>query len=83
LTFAALHLACMRLIVGIVPAHLAATAQALYAFGAAATTATLTLLSGWLYGGIGAQGFLVMALLCAAALPLTPGLRVPTTASGR
>ncbi len=75
LTFAALHLACMRLIADIVPAHLAATAQALYAFGIGATTALLTLASGWFYGAFGAQGFLVMALLCATALPLSRGLR--------
>jgi transposase InsO family protein len=37
LTFAALHLACMRLIPAIVPPHLAATAQAMYALGAGAT----------------------------------------------
>jgi PPP family 3-phenylpropionic acid transporter len=76
LTFAALHLSCMRLIVAIVPPQLAATAQALYAFGAGAMTATLTLLSGWLYAGFGAHGFFAMALLCAAALPATRGLRM-------
>ena len=59
----------------IVPPHLAATAQALYALGAAATTALLTLASGRLYARLGAEGFLVMALLCAAAVPLTLGLR--------
>jgi len=75
LTFAALHLACMRLLAAIVPLHLAATAQALYALAAAATTALLILASGTLYASLGAQGFLVMALLCAAALPLTWGLR--------
>jgi PPP family 3-phenylpropionic acid transporter len=75
LTFAALHLACMRLIAAIVPHHLAATAQAIYALGAAATTALLTLASGRLYARLGAEGFLVMALLCAAAAPLTLGLR--------
>ena len=75
LTFAALHLACMRLLAAIVPPPLAATAQALYALGAAATTALLTLASGQLYARLGAQGFLVMALLCAAAVPLTLGLR--------
>jgi MFS transporter, PPP family, 3-phenylpropionic acid transporter len=75
LTFAALHLACMRLIAAIVPQHLAATAQAMYAFGAAAITALLTLASGRLYATLGAEGFLVMALLCAAAAPFTLGLR--------
>jgi PPP family 3-phenylpropionic acid transporter len=75
LTFAALHLACMRVIAAIVPPHLAATAQAMYALAAGATTALLTVASGWVYAAYGAQGFLVMALLCAAALPLTRGLR--------
>ncbi len=75
LTFAAVHLACMRLIADIVPPHLAATAQALYAVGVGATTALLTLASGWFYGSLGARGFLVMALLCAAAAPLARGLR--------
>ncbi len=75
LTFAAVHLACMRLIAGIVPAHLAATAQALYAFSVGAATALLTLASGWFYGALGARGFLVMALLCVTALPLSRGLR--------
>jgi PPP family 3-phenylpropionic acid transporter len=75
LTFAALHLACMRLIPAIVPQSLAATAQAMYALGAGATTALLTLASGWLYATLGAQGFLVMALLCAAVPPLTWKLR--------
>jgi MFS transporter, PPP family, 3-phenylpropionic acid transporter len=77
LTFAALHLACMHLIQAIVPTRLAATAQAMYALGAAATTALLTLVSGRLYAALGAEGFLVMALLCAAAIPVAPGLRSP------
>jgi PPP family 3-phenylpropionic acid transporter len=75
LTFAALHLSCMRLISAIVPQRLAATAQAMYALAAGATTALLTLASGWLYAALGAQGFLIMALLCAAVPPLTWGLR--------
>ena len=75
LTFAALHLACMRVITAIVPERLAATAQAMYALGAGATTALLTLASGWLFATLGAQGFLMMALLCAAAVPLTWRLR--------
>jgi len=70
LTFARLHLACMRLIPAIVPQRLAATAQALYAFGADASTAFLILVSGRLYGALNERGFLVMALLCAAVPPL-------------
>jgi PPP family 3-phenylpropionic acid transporter len=83
LTFALLHLACMRLIGAIVPPHLAATAQALYALGAGLTTALLTLLSGGLYERFGAQGFYIMALLCAAALPLILELRAASTVSPR
>jgi PPP family 3-phenylpropionic acid transporter len=75
LTFAALHLACMRIIPAVVPQPLAATAQAMYALGATATTALLTVASGWLYAALGARGFIVMALLCAVAVPLTRGLR--------
>jgi MFS transporter, PPP family, 3-phenylpropionic acid transporter len=81
-TFALLHLASMRLIAATAPAHLAATAQAMYAFGAAVATAVLSLASGTLYVRFGAQGFLAMALLCALALPLTAGLRVRTPDAG-
>jgi PPP family 3-phenylpropionic acid transporter len=74
LTFALLHLACMRVIGVTVPAHLAATAQALYAFGATLASALLTYLSGLLYGEFGGLAFLAMALLCALAIPLSFGL---------
>jgi PPP family 3-phenylpropionic acid transporter len=70
LTFALLHLACMRRLAETVPPGLSATALTLYgtvAIGAA--SALLTLASGALYGAIGPQGFWVMAALCAAALP--------------
>jgi MFS transporter, PPP family, 3-phenylpropionic acid transporter len=70
LTFALFHLGCMRLIGAVVPAHVAATAQALYAFSAGTATAVVTLASGVLYERFGAQAFLLMALLCAFALPL-------------
>jgi PPP family 3-phenylpropionic acid transporter len=77
-TFALLHLACMRLLADIVPPGLAATAQAIYGtLGVGAATALLTVASGPLYARYGAQGFWVMAGLCAAALPLTLGLRRP------
>ena len=75
LTFALTHLACMRLIASFVPSHLAATAQGLYVFGPGLVTAVLTMASGELYARFGAQGFLFMALLCAAALPVSLGLR--------
>jgi PPP family 3-phenylpropionic acid transporter len=78
-TFALLHLACMRLMAAIVPPELAGTAQAIYATVGAAATALLILASGSLYAHFGAQGFLVMALLCVAALPLTFALRAPAS----
>jgi PPP family 3-phenylpropionic acid transporter len=76
LTFALTHLACMRLIGAIVPPRLAATAQGVYLFGPGAATALMTMASGELYARFGADGFLFMALLCAAALPLSIGLRI-------
>jgi PPP family 3-phenylpropionic acid transporter len=75
-TFALLHLACMRLIARTVPEGLEGTAQAIYAtVGIGAATALLTFLSGFLYTQMGAAGFWIMAALCAAALPLTLTLR--------
>jgi MFS transporter, PPP family, 3-phenylpropionic acid transporter len=75
LTFALLHLACMRLMGAAVPQHLAATAQAVYALGPALVTALLTVSSGVLYARLGASGFLLMALLAALALPLCSRLK--------
>jgi PPP family 3-phenylpropionic acid transporter len=69
LTFALLHLACMRVIGDVVPSGVAATAQALYAFGAGLVTAALTSLSGTLYANFGGPAFLSMAALCVIALP--------------
>jgi PPP family 3-phenylpropionic acid transporter len=69
LTFALLHLACMRMMAGLVPAETAATAQAIYAFGAGAVTTAITLLSGVLYARYGGASFAAVALLCAIALP--------------
>ena len=75
ITFALLHLACMRLLVANVPSQLAATAQALYGtVGVGIATALLTLISGWLYARMGPAAFAVMSVLCLAALPLTVGL---------
>jgi PPP family 3-phenylpropionic acid transporter len=74
-TFALLHLACMRVIAETVPRHLAATAQALYGtLAVGATSALLTLGSGWLYANFGIGGFWAMAALCLAALPAAIGL---------
>jgi MFS transporter, PPP family, 3-phenylpropionic acid transporter len=76
ITFALLHLACMQLIARIVPQGLEGTAQAIYGtVGIGAATELLTLVSGTLYARLGAQGFWVMAALCALALPLTLKLR--------
>jgi PPP family 3-phenylpropionic acid transporter len=69
LTFALLHLACMRMMGALVPARLAATAQAFYAFGSGFVTAALTLLSGILYARYGGAAFFPMSVLCGVALP--------------
>jgi PPP family 3-phenylpropionic acid transporter len=73
-TFALLHLACMRLVAATVPRHLAATAQSIYAVGATAMTALMSVVAGALYARAGSVGFLAMALLCAVALPLAAGI---------
>jgi PPP family 3-phenylpropionic acid transporter len=66
----------MRLIARTVPQGLEGTAQAIYGtVGIGAATALLILVSGALYARLGAQGFWVMAALCAFALPLTWKLR--------
>ena len=76
ITFALLHLSCMRLLASNVPRELAATAQAIYGtVGIGAATAVLTLVSGWLYASIGPQAFIVMSLLCLVALPVAVALR--------
>jgi PPP family 3-phenylpropionic acid transporter len=76
LTFALLHLSCMRLLARVVPAGLEGTAQAIYAtVGVGAATALLTLVSGALYARLGSQAFWIMAALCALALPVVWKLR--------
>ena len=78
ITFALLHLACMRLLARLVPPGLEGTAQALYGtVGIGAAVALLTFVSGVLYARLGAQGFWVMATLSALAVPLTWKLREP------
>jgi PPP family 3-phenylpropionic acid transporter len=75
ITFALLHLACMRLLALAVPDALAATAQAIYGtVGVGAATALLTIISGYVYSQIGAGAFIVMSLLCLAALPIARSL---------
>lgn len=75
LTFALLHLACMRLIARLVPAGLEGTAQAIYATGIGAASALMMYASGAFYGRLGAAAFWPMAALCLLALPLTIRLR--------
>ena len=76
ITFALLHLACMRLLARCVPDGLEGTAQALYAtVGVGAATALLTVASGALYGRLGPQAFWLMGALCAAALAFAWRLR--------
>jgi len=69
-TFALLHLVCMRLIGAVVPAHLAATAQAFYALGAGLSTTLITLASGILFAKLGGASFFAMSALCSLAVPL-------------
>jgi PPP family 3-phenylpropionic acid transporter len=76
LSFALLHLACMRLIGRLVPSELAATAQAIYGTVAiGAVTSLLTLASGGLYGQFGAAGFWAMSALSIMAMPFIVKLR--------
>jgi MFS transporter, PPP family, 3-phenylpropionic acid transporter len=80
ITFALLHLACMHVLARTVPQGLEGTAQAIYGtVGIGAASALLTLVSGALYARMGAQGFWVMAALCALAFPLTWKLRQPAS----
>jgi len=82
LTFALLHLTCMRLLAQCVPRHLEATALTIYGtVGIGIATALLTLVCGPIFERFGAHGFWAMAALCAAALPLTLTLREPMTGS--
>jgi PPP family 3-phenylpropionic acid transporter len=69
LTFALLHLACMRMMGTLVPTSVAATAQALYAFSSGLVTAALTFLAGVLYGSYPGATFFPMAAICVIALP--------------
>ena len=82
LTFALLHLTCMRLLAQCVPRHLEATALTIYGtVGIGIATALLTLACGPIFERFGAHGFWAMAALCAAALPLALTLREPMAGS--
>ena len=64
ITFALLHLACMRVLARTVPQGLEGTAQAIYGtVGIGAASALLTLISGALYARLGAREFWIMAAL--------------------
>jgi PPP family 3-phenylpropionic acid transporter len=66
----------MQMLSVVAPPALAATAQGIYGGIALGTmTAIMTLVSGPLYGALGARAFWVMALLCAAALPIAFAMR--------
>ncbi len=69
LTFALLHLACMRMMGTLVATRVAATAQAFYAFGSGIMTAAMTISSGALYASYGGAAYFPMAVLCVVALP--------------
>jgi MFS transporter, PPP family, 3-phenylpropionic acid transporter len=80
LSFALLHLACMRMLGKMVPSGLAATAQAIYGTVAiGAMTALLTLVSGTLYGRFGPAGFWAMAGLCLCAMPFIARIGTATS----
>jgi PPP family 3-phenylpropionic acid transporter len=84
ITFALLHLACMRLLAWIVPDHLAATAQAIYGtVGVGTATALFTVMSGLLYARMGVWAFGVMSMLCLAAVPIARSLSVYNAALAR
>jgi PPP family 3-phenylpropionic acid transporter len=74
-SFALLHLACMRVLARVTPGELAATAQAIYALAIAIVSALLTFVSGFVYAQFGLGGFIVMALIGAASLPVIIGGR--------
>ena len=84
LTFALLHLACMRVIADTVPRDLAGTAQAVYGLvGVGGATAVLTVVSGWLFARFGPSGFWVMAVLSILALSLVASLHHGCNATTR
>ena len=66
------------------PERLSATAQTLYGtLGLGVASAVLTATGGLLFAALGAGAFWAMAGLCAAALPLTVGLRRKLSAGTR
>ncbi|WP_431283867.1 MFS transporter [Humitalea sp. 24SJ18S-53] len=68
-TFACQHLAAMRILVSVVPAHAQASAQTLHAaVGVGLPLGLLMLAAGPLYAAIGGAAYWAMAALCAIAL---------------
>ncbi|MCJ2130020.1 MFS transporter [Methylobacterium sp. E-045] len=75
LTFALLHLACLKEIGRCVPPDLTATALTLYGpLGLGLSSALFTLASGPLFAAYGASAFWVMSCVSLAALPMAIGL---------
>lgn len=71
LTFAAVHVGALRLVQREAPAAIAGVAQTLYAALASGTLAGLAmLLAGALYDGVGALGYLAMAVLAGAGVAM-------------
>src|SRR5690242_7200306 len=64
-SFALLHLACMRRLAQVVPPALSATALTVYSTGIGLATTLVTFASGHLYAQLSARAFWVMAVLCA------------------
>ena len=75
-TFALMHLAAMRLIVGMVASGQLATAQTVYgSLCLGLASIVLTLASGVLYQHYGTHAFWAMSTLCLVAVPLATTLR--------
>ena len=75
-TFALMHLAAMRLIVGMVKPGQLATAQTVYgSLCLGIASIVLTLASGVLYQCFGALSFWAMSMLCLTAVPLATTLK--------
>jgi MFS transporter, PPP family, 3-phenylpropionic acid transporter len=83
LSFALLHLTCMRLLRDLVPPTFIATALAIYGtLAIGAMTSLITLASGVLYSQFGAAGFWVVAALSISAIPFIVMLK-PANGSNR
>ncbi|GAB6841756.1 PPP family 3-phenylpropionic acid transporter [Methylorubrum rhodinum] len=76
LTFALLHLACLRIVARAVPEGLRATALTVYgSFGLGLASALVTLAAGPLYGRLGLPAFWAMSGLSLLAVPVAYRLR--------